>query len=170
MSLQKAKTYLLALECEVCRELRPLVALLMYLIVFMLSGYGMYLIHTWYNDEEPVIEFAQGSISDSRLRADDRAVIYQPVHKMRDCEGRVTRYFTGDCGHIVFSESQTAIPKGFAGQKIFSIQVPHEAIVGACEFRFRAKYICNPFDIMMDRHVYVSPPINFTVIGYSDEK
>lgn len=154
--------------CAFCHQVRPLILTMLYLMILGLSGYGMTLLFYWWTDKLPAVEFRQGESSHSVVNPGDIIVFHQPVKKLRDCEGVIHRVVTGACGHFVVSEKHSVLKSGFDGRLTIPIQVPEEVIPGECGFRIHARYVCNPFDIMLQRQIHESPVIKFRVKAYNE--
>lgn len=153
--------------CAFCTRVRPAILTALYFMILCLSLYGMILIVQWWDDKEPAIEFTPGEASNETAHPGEVVVFYQPVKKLRDCEGVIHRIVTGACGHFVVSEKHSTLKQGFEGRLTIPIQIPDEVIPGDCGFRVHARYVCNPFDLMLHRQVFESPVIPFTVTGYN---
>jgi hypothetical protein len=153
--------------CDFCQRARPVILLFLYIAVLSLSLYGMINLWAWWKDDEPAVAFTQGEAAMPQGRPGDMMIVYQPVTKHRDCEGVIHRVMTGTCGHIVLSEKHSTLQAGFSGRLTIPFQIPHEAIPGQCGFRVHARYVCNPFDWILQRQVFVSPIIPFQVKGWN---
>lgn len=153
--------------CRWCEELRPLVSFGMSVVAVILFAYGVYTLRSWWIDRNPVVEFFGGEISESVVRPNDLLVIYLNIRKLRDCPGVSQRRLTGECGEHILSETATYLSAGFVGRVTLPFQVPSEAIPGQCAFIVHTWYVCNPFDLIRDRH-YVSTPIPFKILRYNE--
>lgn len=152
--------------CDLCSKMRPIVALLLYMIVIGFSFYGMYLLRAWWKDSAPAVVFNGGEITPKVVRPGDKMLVHLNISKLRSCNGEVFRVVTGECGHHVLSKVETTLVQGFSGRVTLPFQLPHEAIPGACGFKVYARYTCNPFDWVLQRQVFESDLIPFTVVGY----
>ena len=152
--------------CQYCQQARWLIVAVLTMAFLAWGFWGWREIAAWHEDNAPVMSFGQGTASDTIVRPNDVIIIYQPIKKLRDCEGVIQRIMTGECGRIVVSETRSTVIAGFEGRITIPFQIPHEAIPGPCGFQVRAKYNCNPFDQLLQRQVFVSPIIPFTVKEY----
>lgn len=153
--------------CDFCRETRPIVAIILYITIIVFSIYGMYLLHFWWSDDSPVVEFGKGVIVPEVVHRGETALVYIDVKKLRDCYGETERILTGACGYHVLLQRPSVLKKDFEGRLTLSIQIPHEVIPGMCFFKVYARYTCNPFDWIFQRQVFESPEIPFTVKDYA---
>jgi len=153
--------------CQWCEEFRPLAIFGVSLFCIAIFSYGVYTIRSWWVDKSPVVEFFGGEVSAAVVRPSDMLIVYLNVRKLRDCPGVVQRRLTGECGEHLLSEATTYLSSGFAGRVTLPFQVPVEAIPGQCAFTVHTWFICNPFDLIRDRH-YASTPIFFKVLRYDE--
>ena len=152
--------------CRFCQQARWLIILVATLLFMAWGVWGWKEIMNWYDDTLPAVEFGQGEVSQSTAHPSEVIIVYQPVTKLRDCEGVIQRIITGSCGHFVVHEQPSSLPEGFSGRVTIPVQVPHEAIPGECGFQAHARYYCNPFDWFLQRQTFTSPIIPFTVRDY----
>lgn len=153
--------------CAWCEQLRPLVTALLTVAAIALFGYGAWTTWTWWTDDQPVVEYLGGEISQPIVRPDDLVIAYLNIRKLRDCPGVTQRRLKGSCGEHRLSETATYLPEGFMGRITLPFQVPPHVIPGDCAFVVHTWFICNPFDLWRDRH-YESPPIPFRVLRYDE--
>lgn len=149
-----------------CQQARWLIVSILTLVFVLWGMWGWREVASWYEDDAPVMAFGQGEAAQSIGYPSEVIVFYQPIRKFRDCEGEIQRVVTGACGHIVVSETHSTLKAGFEGRLTLPIQIPYEAIPGPCGFQVHARYNCNPFDRLLQRQVFVSPIIPFTVREY----
>lgn len=149
--------------CRVCHAARWLILAILMTLFLAWGAWGWREIARWYEDDAPVMSFGPGEAAQPAGYPSEVIVFYQTVKKLRDCEGTIQRVMTGDCGHIVVSESHSTLKAGFEGRLTLPIQIPYEAIPGPCGFQVHARYTCNPFDSLLQRQVFVSPVIPFQV-------
>lgn len=149
------------------REYGIYIRRLCYVLVILFVAYGVYSLHSWSLDTQPVVEFTHGEISATEARPNDLLIVYLNVRKSQDCPGISQRRLTGECGEHILSESMTYRPGGFVGRVMLTFQVPEAAIPGPCAFQVHTWFVCNPFDLWHGRH-YESKPIPFKVLRYDE--
>jgi len=152
--------------CRWCQQARWLIALVFTLVFVLWGTWGWREIARWYEDIAPVMSFGPGEAVQTHGYPSEVMVFYQSVKKFRDCEGEARYIVTGDCGHIVVRTQPATLKAGFEGRLTIPIQIPYEAIPGPCGFQIQTRYSCNPFDRILQRQVFVSPVIPFTVWEY----
>lgn len=146
--------------CRYCRYIRSALVL----IYYILAAYGLFMLLIWLADSAPVAVFAQGRMDISEVKPGSAFVVYQPIRKLRDCDGEVYRYISGECGVMPIWSGKTTVRQGFAGNLILPIELPRQARTGQCEFRSKIHYFCNPLDFIFDWRVVETPPIYFRVV------
>ena len=149
--------------CRFCQQARWLLIAVLTIIFVFWGVWGWREVASWYEDTAPAISFGMGEAAQAKAYPSETIVFYQPVHKRRNCPGTIYRVVTGDCGHIVVSDKPSTLQAGFEGRLTIPVQVPYEAIPGKCGFQVNARYICNPFDYVLQRQVFTSPVIPFQV-------
>lgn len=154
--------------CQICQVIRRLMGLVFSLFVIGLSMYGTYQLYDWWNDNSPTIVFHGGEIIPTEAHPGERLIAHLNVQKLRNCDGEIRRIVAGECGYHVVSEVKSTLVQGFNGQLTYAFQLPFEAIPGQCSFRVYARYWCNPFDLILNRQVFESPAIPFTVKGWKE--
>lgn len=154
--------------CQFCQVVRTVSRMLLWVFVVGLSVYGSYQLIDWWRDGSPAVKYGTGDITPTEVRPGERLVAHLNIKKLRNCDGEIRRIVTGECGHHVLSVVRSSLTEGFNGQLTYPIQVPFEAIPGQCEFRIYARYWCNPFDLILNRQVFMSPGIPFRVKGWTE--
>lgn len=152
--------------CRRCQQARWLIALVFTLVFVLWGTWGWQEIAHWYEDTAPVMSFGSGESVQTHGYPSEVMVFYQSVKKYRDCEGEARYIVTGACGYIVVRSQPATLKAGFEGRLTIPIQIPYEAIPGPCGFQIQTRYSCNPFDRILQRQVFVSPVIPFTVREY----
>lgn len=152
--------------CRWCQQARWLIALILTLVFVLWGTWGWREIARWYEDTAPVMSFGPGEAVQTHGYPSEVMVFYQSVKKFRDCEGEARYIVNGDCGHIVVRTQPATLKAGFEGRLTIPIQIPYEAIPGPCGFQIHTTYNCNPFDRILQRQVFSSPVIPFTVREY----
>ena len=150
--------------CSLCRKFRSITLLVTKMILFSFSLIGFYFIFTWISDTEPTISYGQGYSTIKEVKPGGSMTFYQPLKKLRNCDGIVQRYITGECGKFVLWEGPSTLNKGFDGKIIYPIHIPEEALPGTCEFRIHSRYFCNPIDWFSTDQSFDSDPIDFKVL------
>lgn len=149
--------------CRWCQQARWLIIAILTLLFVAWGMWGWSEVMRWYDDNAPAVIFGQGEASETAAYPSQVIIVYQPVTKLRDCEGVIQRIVTGQCGHVVVHEQPSSLVAGFSGRITIPVQVPYEAIPGQCGFQVHARYYCNPFDWLLQRQTFVSPLVPFTV-------
>lgn len=149
--------------CAFCIRIRPILSAALTAMILLLSAYFFYSCYLWVNDNQPVLEFGIGRANKLSAAPGEDLIIFQPVKKLRDCDGQIRRYLTGQCGHHVLWAGSSSLKKGYAGELIYPIHIPIDALPGSCKFRVNARFACNPIDFFSERQVFESWPVDFTV-------
>lgn len=158
-------------SCQYCWVIAKVLGLTSNIVLLCLFSLCIYFWSTWFNDDAPVLEYQQGTISSDVVKPFESVVIYQPYKKFRECPGTVTRYFNGECGTLVISQGKTHAKAGTHGNLIYKLSVPDELLSGQCSWNVQVQYFCNPLDYIINRQLYNSPPIKFKVIRqFNDSK
>lgn len=131
------------------------------LIIWGIWGWGM--LTYWYLEDAPVVEFGQGTISNTPVKPFQSVVVRIPMKKFRNCEGTSTRYLFGECGHHILSSVSTVYQSGFVGEVVYPFSIPDTVSMGNCSFRVHVVYRCNLFDPLLHRQVVDSPSVDFVV-------
>lgn len=130
---------------------------------YLVALYGLFLLVSWWHDSKPPINFGPSSVLPQQVHRGDTVVIHQDITKTRDCIGKVNRYLEGPCGFIPLIESSPVLPVGNR-DLVFTVNVPKNALPGACQFISRHQYFCNPLDFIFNRKIYIANPVKFTVL------
>jgi len=155
--------------CQFCQQAKWLIVSILTLVFVAWGVWGWREVSIWYEDTAPAVEFSQGTVADNDLAYPSEVIVfYQPVKKLRNCDGMIHRVVTGQCGYFVISDKHSTLEAGFEGRLTIPVQVPYEAIPGQCVFQIHARYYCNPFDFLLQRQVFVSPAIPFTVRSWGN--
>jgi len=148
-------------RCGLCTHLAALFGLFCLFSV----PWCIWLWYGWMNDTAPVVEYGPGSVDQAHVRHGDTLTVFQPVKKLRECDGVIRRVIAGACGHYVVWEGPSSLVKDFAGRLVLPVRIPFELIPGQCSFKIYARYYCNPLDRFLERQVYESPAVEFMVKG-----
>lgn len=151
--------------CSMCIAARHTVTWIVSCVIFALSVYGATTMYRFAVDDQPALEFGEGTASDVSASPGETIVFYQNVKKYRNCQGRVIQILNGDCGYHVLHDDSASLPAGFDGRVNHVVRIPFEVLPGNCAFNVNARYICNLFDWPLHRQVFESKPIPFTVIS-----
>lgn len=152
--------------CRFCQQARWLIVSILTLVFVLWGIWGWREVANWYEDNSPVMAFGNGEAAQSHAYPSEVIVFYQNVKKFRSCEGEAHYVVTGQCGHIVVRTQPATLSAGFEGRLTLPIQIPYEAIPGPCGFQIHVQYQCNPFDWILQRQVFESKVIPFTVREY----
>jgi hypothetical protein len=155
--------------CSMCVMARHTMTWIACCIVFAFSVYGATTAWNFANDDLPAIELGEGFSSVKTAVPGETVVFYLHVRKLRDCQGRIIQVLTGDCGYIVLNDSPAYLTEGFDGRVNHVVRIPFEAMPGNCAFRVKARYTCNLFDWPLQRQVFESKLIPFTVISNKND-
>ena len=151
-------------RCGVCAH----VAALFGLMCLFSVPWCVWLWYMWFNDHAPVVHYGQGTSVPEVVRHGDTLTVFQPVKKLRECDGVIRRVITGDCGHYVVWEGSSSVLKDFDGRLVLPVRIPFELLPGQCQFKVHARYFCNPLDRFLERQVYESPSVKFIVKDLND--
>ena len=146
--------------------LHKLVNLIRYCIqigYYCIALYGLFLIIFWWSDDNPVIQFSQGSVDKLEAKSGEVVVFLQPITKFKQCPGQVDRFFSGECGLYHYPTNNTTLPIG-EQVIILPLELPPTLISGNCQFNSNFSYDCNPVDYVFNRQFFVAPPIRFKVV------
>lgn len=124
---------------------------------------GLYLVVQWAMDVNPVVRLAEGTITPKIVMPGQKFFVVQPIEKLRDCPGRITRSLEGDCGSFELSVTDAVLPSGFDGRIRLIYPMPEVASSGTCWLTSHHRYWCDPLDWVLDRRRYVAPRIEFRV-------
>jgi hypothetical protein len=155
--------------CSLCTVARQAATLIAGCVLFMLAVYGATTAYNFATDAQPAIELGEVASSASAAAPGETIVFYLHVRKLRDCQGRIIQVLMGDCGYIVLHDNSASLPEGFDGRVNHVVRIPFEAMPGNCAFRVKARYTCNLFDWPLQRQVFESKPIPFTVISNKND-
>lgn len=151
--------------CSMCVVARHTLTWVSCLVLFSFSVYGATTAYNFAKDDQPAIELGEGFSSVNTASPGDTVVFYLHVRKLRDCQGRIIQVLTGDCGHLVLRDNPASLPEGFNGRVNHVVHIPFETMPGNCAFKVKARYICNLFDWPLQRQVFESKLIPFTVVA-----
>lgn len=146
-------------QCGFCIHLAALFGLLCLFSV----PWCIWLWYGWLHDTDPVVVYGVGAATPETVRHGDMLTVTLPVRKLRDCDGVIRRVVTGDCGHYVVWEGSSSLVKDFDGRLVLPVRIPFELLPGHCAFKVHSRYYCNPLDRFLERQVYESPSVEFTV-------
>lgn len=152
--------------CFACRIMRHTILLVSQCLLFCLSVFGAVNVYQWITDQLPVLELGEGLASMKEVRPGDLVVFSQHIKKLRDCPGQIVQVLSGECGYHVVHDDPATLVAGFEGRVNHVVRIPFEINDGQCAFRIKARYTCNPLDFALQRQVFESSPINFTVKPY----